>query len=215
MPYISISVLIIASMILISVHAYLKPIQVEQIKRIMRNPDTPDDIKDKTRVILSKQYYPWVKKQCNTFIKKHHEIIKNIAKPHNLEGYAMIEYMKAIQRYNGTAEFSLYAKKYVEGGLFKGLTKSMPQNKYTKNMDKLSTTLSDNNVRSQHIKNSVNEMDDEYIDIFYLRYDYTTLAKKHSVAEICKIMGFSEETYRKKMNTILEHIRQQNNFDIL
>ena len=213
MLYIS---LIIISIILVTINAHLKPIQVEQIKRIMRHPDTPNEIKDKTRIILAKQYYPWVKKQTQIFIKNHYEIVKNIAKPHNLEGYAMVEYMKAIQRYNGTAEFSLYAKKYVEGGLFKGLTKSMPQNKYSANMDKVSSTLSSNNDnQNQHIKDAVSEMDAEYRKLFYLRYDFATLAKKHPVAEICKIMGFSEETYRKKMNTILEYIRQQGNFHIL
>lgn len=210
-----ISVLIIISMILVSIHAHLKPIQVEQIKRIMRHPDTPNEIKDKTRIILAKQYYPWVKKQTQIFVKNHYAIIKNIAKPHNLEGYAMVEYMKAIQKYNGTAEFSLYAKKYVEGGLFKGLTKSMPQKKYSANMDKVSSTLSSNNDKTQHIKDAVSAMDAEYRKLFYLRYDFTTLAKKHSVAEICKIMGFSEETYRKRMNTILEYIRQQGNFHIV
>lgn len=216
MSYISISILVIISFILVSIHAHLKPIQVERIKYIIKHPYTPNEIKDKTRIILAKHYYPWVKKQTQLFVKNHYEIIKNIAKPHNLEGYAMVEYMKAIQRYNGTAEFSLYAKKYVEGGLFKGLTKSMPQSKYSKNMDKLSSTLIDNNNNNnQHIKDAISEMDTEYRKLFYLRYDFTTLSKKLSIAEICKIMGFSEETYRKKMNTILEYIRQQGNFHIV
>lgn len=188
-----------------SIRAYLKPIQVERIKRIMRHPDTPDHVKVQTRIILAKHYYPWIKKQIRQFTVNYRT---RITKPHELESNAVLEYMKAIEKYNGSVEFSLYAKKYVFGGLYKCLVDNPVINTDISNITRLpSAILNYQNI--DFIREGVTEMDESYREIFYLRYDFTTLSKKHSVSKICEIMGFSAETYRKKMNRILQDIRRQ------
>jgi DNA-directed RNA polymerase specialized sigma subunit len=187
------------------ISAFLKPIQVERIKRIIRHPDTPMYIQVQTRMILAKHYHPWLKKQIHQFIINYRT---RITKPHELEGSAMLEYMKAIEKYNGSVEFSLYAKKYVFGGLYKCLVYNPVSIMDIRNIARLPSKLLNNkNINTIHKK--VAEMEESYRKIFYLRYDFMTLSKKHSVSKICEIMGFSAETYRKKMNQILEHIRRQ------
>ena len=60
-----------------------------------------------------------------------------------------------------------------------------------------------------HIANTKEILDSspgEYRRLFYLRYDYSTLGVIRTISEICEIESYSDETYRKKMRTVIQYV---------
>ena len=64
------------------------------------------------------------------------------------------------------------------------------------------------NLIFYYIKSSVLKLPKDEQELFFTRYDFFTLKKKNSIKNICKEFGFSEETYRKKMNLITKSIQK-------
>jgi DNA-directed RNA polymerase specialized sigma subunit len=240
------NLLLIATMASVSiVRGYLSVEQISLVQSIIRCPRTPPIILDKTKRILYQHYYPWVIKETREFTRIHKKAIRNIVKPHSMQLYAMHGFSKAIENYNGTSAFHLYAKLYIEGELYRGLTESAVLKPYThswvitnKNktgihsvkyrkslvsyeeywtFDKLvqNKKCGKNNFTDstwvESIRDSVNGLSMEERRIFYLRYNYYDLSINKSVYKICELLCISQETYRKRMNAILDKIRRNTN----
>lgn len=59
------------------------------------------------------------------------------------------------------------------------------------------------------IKKIIEEIDPEYKRLFYYRYDKNTLEPIRTVYYVSKLMSFSDETYRKKMNIINSYMKHR------
>jgi len=103
---------------------YLSLDQVRSVQSILRNQETPPIILQKTKTILYHHYYPWVLKETKEFSKIHRKAIQQIVKPTSIDIYGLQGLSKAIKHYNGTSAFHIYAKPYVQGELYRGLTDS-------------------------------------------------------------------------------------------
>jgi DNA-directed RNA polymerase specialized sigma subunit len=228
--------------ILTSVIGYLNIDQIRLVQSILRSPRTPPTILSKTKKLLCTHYYPWVLKETRHFTKKHRKIIRNIVKPYSIHLYAIRGLNQAIDNYNGSSAFHVYAKPYIQGELYRGLTDSIVLKPYThgqimkqKNIsahlhqgknrlvsyneywtfDKLllwstnsrSQSHGGNKTRIETIREKVDILDIDSRKLFYLRYNYYDLSLKTPIAKICDLLCISQETYRKRMNHILDHLR--------
>jgi hypothetical protein len=75
--------------------------------------------------------------------------------------------------------------------------------------DKLNRDDIAENNTPQIIKNIKKILDSspaDYRRLFYLRYDYSTLGIIRTITEICEIESYSDETYRKKMRTVIQYV---------
>lgn len=226
--------------------SYLSIPQIRVVQAIIKHPDSPSSIRQKAKQILCKSYLPWAYKQGHNFIRQHSDKVDRIVKPHSLITYAMIGYLKGIENYNGLVPFHLYAKYYIQGSMYRGLTDLTPlkpykHGEYYEYRDRMKKGTADPNWRSnrlvpyenywtfdkisvygqesiRQIENRsyieqicaiIDQMDAPLRRMFYLRYDYTTLMVKTPIDDICQLMGFSHETYRKRMNRIIKQLREQ------
>jgi hypothetical protein len=117
-----------------SCHCYLNNLQISYIRNILTNPRTPDDIRSKTKQILFHEYTPWLKKQVRTFIKNNKKGV-NFIMEIELHQYAIIGFLKAIEKFDGKNSLIQYAEKFVKGELSTGvinMTPLKPINKYQK-----------------------------------------------------------------------------------
>ena len=229
------------------ISSYLAQPQLRIVQAIIKHPDSPEPIRKKAKQILFQSYLPWAYKQGHEFIRQHKTHANNIVKPNPLLQYAMSGYVKSIEKYNGSAPFHLYAKYYIQGSMYRGLTELTPLKPYKhseyyayrnhiKNttginvigaltnrlvayehywtFDKLclygqeSIRQIENRSRIEQIHMILDEMDGPFRRLFYLRYDYATLKIKTPIDKICVLMGYSHETYRKRMNAIMKHVRE-------
>jgi len=219
---------------------YLSTVQVHLIQSIISNSETPPIILKKTKQILYRHYYPWALKETKDFLTIHKKAVRSVVKPHSMQLYAMHGFSKAISNYNGSSPFHIYAKPYIFGELYKGLTESTLLKPYShsqimsqKNLsiigmknrrslisyenywtfDKLlrysnhGFTKIDDSTRLEDIHDLVDSMGLENRHIFYLRYHYYDLTIRYPVRKICELLCISPETYRKRMNYVLEQIR--------
>lgn len=225
----------------VHIHAYLSTSNLRVIQSIIKHPDSPDQIRQKAKQILCKSYLPWAYKQSKEFTQRHRKLLLGLVKPTPLIQYAMMGYLKSIEKYNGSAPFHLYAKHYIRGSMYRGLTELTPLKPYKhkdyykyrqtiKNdtaynrlvpyenywtFDKLcvygqdSICNTENLSRIEQVRLIVDQMDAGFRRLFYLRYDYVTLTIKMPIDNVCELMGFSNETYRKRMNVIMKYIREQ------
>jgi hypothetical protein len=71
----------------------------------------------------------------------------------------------------------------------------------------------ENNINTRKTPDDIREIircaPSDYRRLFWLRYDPTSLDVIRDISAICEIEGYSYETYRKKMNDVLEYIRLQ------
>jgi len=83
--------------------------------------------------------------------------------------------------------------------------------KYSKGENRISIynshTYLEKTKEMEKIKRVVDTLDYDSRRLFYYRYDKEILQELRTTTEVSKIMGFSNETYRRKMNKILEQIR--------
>jgi len=63
------------------------------------------------------------------------------------------------------------------------------------------------NSHISHIRSAVLDLLPEQQKLFFMRYDFETLRPIKSVYQICRMMQYSDETYRTKMNIIKKFIR--------
>ena len=226
--------------------------QLNWIRIILTNSETPHHIRIKTQKIVATKYYYWTLKQVSTFRKESWKYRKNVNTIMEKEmfQYALTGLMKSICRYNGSGYFHKFAEKYVRGELLWGVTERLPlqpmkhgqlfsknssQNKmipvsmvfveedwkydkwkkkgeqevieyYVSNHSKKRVEKS---VLIQKILDILEDVVPEEKRMFFYRYDKTTLEPIRTVYYVCKLMSFSEETYRKKMNVLNRYIEYQ------
>lgn len=80
---------------------------------------------DKIQYILYSRHLPLVKSTTYKF-RKFHKFKTKMIKADDLESYGSMGLIHAIRNYNGKALFHHYAKIYIKGGLYQGLTKHYP-----------------------------------------------------------------------------------------
>ena len=211
---------------------YLNKIQLKYAKYIMGSPTTPQDIKQATRELLVESYSPWLHKQYNSFIRKNAKTMNRIY-VRELYQYAIYGLLESLQNYNGSYGLHTYADRFVQGQMYKGMNelsilqpiKFSQMRKGERSLkpvlvsyddywtfDKLpkkTDTILHELQTIKHINEILEEAPGEYKRLFYLRYDYMTLQKKHSISDICQLEAFSEETYRQKMNEIICFIEER------
>jgi len=208
---------------------FLNKIQLKYIKYIMGSPDVSHEIKQATREILIENYQPWLKNQYKSFIRQNAKTMNRIY-VRELYQYATYGLLDSLRAYNGSVGLHKYATKFVHGQMYKGMNelaimkplklhearsgirvptpRLLPYDEYWM-FDKLNRDgIAENNSHQiiENIKEILESSPGEYRRLFYLRYDYDTLGIIRSIAQICKIESYSDETYRKKMKTIIQYI---------
>ena len=207
---------------------FLNKIQLKYAKYIMGSPDVNDDIKDATREILMENYQPWLRNQYKSFIRQNAKTMNKIY-VRELYQYAVYGLLESLQAYNGSVGLHKYAAKFVHGQMYKGVNelaimKPLKLHEAKRGIralkprlvsydeywmfDKLNEDAESNtNTRIiENIKEIMESSPGEYRRLFYLRYDYDTLEIIHPIADICEMEAYSEETFRKKMKTVMQYI---------
>ena len=208
---------------------FLNKIQLKYTKYIMGSPDVSDEIKQATREMLMENYQPWLKNQYKSFIRQNAKKMNKVYVK-ELYQYAICGLLDSLQAYNGSVGLHKYAAKFVHGQMYKGMNelaimkplkihearrgirvptpRLVPYDEYWM-FDKLNRDGIADNTTPQiiaKIKEILDSSPGEYRRLFYLRYDYNTLGVIRTIAEICQIESYSDETYRKKMRTIIQYI---------
>ena len=121
------NLIIFLSAIISISNAFLTYSQKKLIKNIIQNKDISQEIKTKTKEIIAVNYIPWVLSQYNIFVYKNRNYLHKTHIPLNdLRQYAFLGMMKALERYNASVDFTVYANKYVLGSLQQGVTDLIP-----------------------------------------------------------------------------------------
>ena len=208
---------------------FLNKIQLKYIKHILSSTETTDDIKQATREILVENYQPWLKNHYKSFIRQNAKTMNRIYVK-ELYQYAIYGLLESLQAYNGSVGLHKYADKFVFGQMYKGMNelsilqplKFSQMKKGHRTMSPLLVPYEDYwmfdklSVAKPKVKETFAEdireimrcSPGEYARLFYLRYDHTTLSVIRSIADICEMEAYSEETYRVKMNVVLQYIRK-------
>jgi RNA polymerase sigma factor (sigma-70 family) len=213
--------------------AYLNYIQISYVRAILTHPHTPEYMRNQTQKVLFNAYKPWLHKQVRFFRRKHH--VSNLRRD-DLYHYAALGLLQAIKNFDGKSSLVNYAEKHVDGQLRLGLLEMTPMKPlnhyqtYTKRYKILKPGLvsyenywvfdkewsrrrnancdSSNRDEIEEIINIVLSMPSKYSTVFFSRYDSVDLSKKdRTVASICSELGFSTETYRKRMSTVKQFIK--------
>ena len=194
----------------------------------MGSKDVSDDIKQATKEILMENYQPWLKNQYKSFIRQNAKTMNRIY-VRELYQYATYGLLDSLRAYNGSVGLHKYATKFVHGQMYKGMNElaimkplklheakrgiRLPKPRLVSYdeywmFDKLNDDISANITPQiiENIKEILESSPGEYRRLFYLRYDYNTLGIIRSIAQICEIESYSDETYRKKMKTIIQYI---------
>lgn len=207
---------------------FLNKIQLKYIKYIMGSKDVSDDIKQATKEILMENYQPWLKNQYKSFIRQNAKTMNSIY-VRELYQYATYGLLESLRAYNGSVGLHKYATKFVHGQMYKGMNElaimkplrlheakrgiRLPKPRLVSYdeywmFDKLNHDTSENSTPQiiENIKEILESSPGEYRRLFYLRYDYDTLSIIRSIAQICEMESYSDETYRKKMKTVIQYI---------
>jgi RNA polymerase sigma factor (sigma-70 family) len=223
--------------------AFLSYSQKKLIQNIIQDKDVPIEIKNKTKEIIAINYIPWALSQYNKFVNKNRSFLYKKHIPLNdLRQYSIIGILKALEKYNCSVDFTVYAEKYVLGTLHQGVTDLIPlrpishslrmNGKYiptitfahenTWMFDKLYTPKNHDTtdiilksedkhisrkIEIEKINNIVKQFTTYEQKMFYYRHSKDTLHEIRTVAHVAELMCCSNETYRKKMNKIIEKIR--------
>ena len=207
---------------------FLNKIQLKYTKFILGSPDVADDIKQATREILMENYQPWLRNQYKSFIRQNAKTMNRIY-VRELYQYATYGLLESLQAYNGSAGLHKYAAKFVHGQMYRGVNelaimKPLKLHEAKSGMralkprlvsydeywmfDKLTEDTITNSTPQiiQNIREIMESAPGEYRRLFYLRYDYNTMGTVRTIADICDLEAYSEETYRKKMKTIVQYL---------
>jgi DNA-directed RNA polymerase specialized sigma24 family protein len=213
--------------------AYLDTKQISYVRNILTHPHTSEYMRNQTQEVLFDAYKPWLHKQVRFFREKHHASNRVCD---DLYHYAALGLLQSIQKFDGKSSLVKYAEKYVDGQLRLGLlemTPMKPLNHYQTYIkhykilkpglvsyenywvfDKEWTRRQNAHCESKYrdevetIIKIVLSMPSKYSTVFFSRYDYVDLSKKdRTVASICSELGFSTETYRKRMRTVKQFIK--------
>lgn len=213
------------------IFGYLNNIQLHYIKKIIGAKNVDEDIKIATTQVLIEHYTPFVRKMHKQFINQQAK--KMDAKYKNeLYHYATLGLLESLKTYDGTSSLDKYARKFIHGRLCRGMNemailqsipfhnikdhirklkpKLIPYDEYWKFEDMQLYKLTEStSISSDDILEILSTSPPGYMRLFYRRYDYKTLMVMRKISEICEMEGFSEETYRVKMNEIMEYIKER------
>ena len=121
-----------------SCNGFLNKAQLQSIRYILTHPSTSDDIRMKTQQILFTEYMPWLKKQVRLFKQSNEKSLKFILE-YDLQQYAIIGFLDAIQNFDGNSSLTHFATKHVSGKMRLGmleLTPLKPLNHYQRYIKK-------------------------------------------------------------------------------
>jgi len=207
---------------------FLNKIQLQYTKYIMGSPDVSDEIKQATREMLIENYQPWLKNQYKSFIRQNGKKMDRVY-VRELYQYATYGLLQSLQAYNGSVGLHKYAAKFVHGQMCKGMNElaimkplkmhearsgiRVPKPRLVSYdeywmFDKLKDDDITNSTPQiiENIREILESSPAEYRRLFYLRYDYNTMGVIRTIAEICQIESYSDETYRKKMRTVIQYM---------
>jgi len=205
---------------------YLTISQQKMVRNIIENSQTPQPIREKVKQLVFSHYLPWIKKECDIFREKNPALITfvyyNSIHKRTFKSYAhdelyqdmCIGFYKALNRFNGDCStLTRYALPYMKREIYKGISVSTMQHRYkflleNKKQGNQKKSLSTED-RLRQIYTIVNDpfiMTQIERDLMYYRYNLETLKKIRTISQVCEIMGFSEETYRKYHSKIVEKI---------
>jgi hypothetical protein len=227
----TLNMMIFALMMVIGISmstGFLNKIQLKYTKFILGSPDVADDIKQATREILMDNYQPWLRNQYKSFIRQNAKSMNKVY-VRELYQYAIYGLLESLQAYNGSVGLHKYAAKFVHGQMYKGVNElaimkplklheakcgiRLPKPRLVSYdeywlFDKLNEDTISNSTPQiiQNIREIMESAPGEYRRLFYLRYDYHTMSVITPIADICEMEAYSEETYRKKMKTIMQYI---------
>jgi len=219
-----VSVFVLASLSAGLSGPHLTPNQWGCIRRILSNPATSVDMRQRTQRVVYTKYEDWATNRAATFRKSREGFCRHIRKE-ELAIYAVQGLIRAIERCDydrlGSTPFAVYAAKWVDGALLDGMTELQPMTILPKswrkrrgvhnrgdylvksvglqfyNPNPLSTP--DTNVLLDLVEN-----DHTKVDAFTKRalaFKYETGKKPRTNAETARWMGCSEEYVRRKLST--------------
>ena len=205
----------------------LTKIQQGHIRELLSNPKTPALIRLKTKNIVFEKYHTWAHGECRRLLNKHgcHEI------PSELYEYASHGLLRAIHRYDWrrNTSFSIYAKKYVMGSIYRGMNVIYRTRNHVKFVDSTADWIFDKYGKKYYYQTptptALSTKDNEPVDLQELlktltpderhlfQYVYGHLfdgsAKKRTVKEICDLMAYGNgETYRIQKNRMMDKMRE-------
>lgn len=207
---------------------FLNKIQLKYTKYILGSPNIADDIKQATKEILLENYQPWLRNQYKSFIRQNAKSMNRVY-VRELYQYATYGLLESLQAYNGSVGLHKYASKFVQGQMYKGMNElaimkplKLHEAKRGEKVlkpqlvsyddywmfDELNEDTVTNHTPKiiQNINEIMQSSPGEYRRLFYLRYDYRTLSVIRPISHICEMEAYSEETYRKKMKTIVQYL---------
>jgi len=212
-------------------YGYLNTMQLGYIQKIIKSTNVPEHIKTATQQVLIEHYTPFVKKMHRTFIQTNAKTMDTRYK-RELYHYAMLGLLDSLKTYDGSCSLHKYAEKFIHGRLCRGMNEMsilkrvpfykvkdgirtpkpqlVPYDEYWMFEDiQLNRLIETTTITSNDILEILATSPSGYMRLFYRRYDYHSLKVIRKIADICELEGFSEETYRIKMNEIIEYIRDR------
>jgi len=209
------------SFLLLPSLAYLYPPQLTLIRSIMSNPETPPLIRVKTQRVLIRHHLGYAIALSQQFRRnlKSKKYITNHAR--DLQQYAIHGLVVAVRRYDGRINLLPFARKYIMGYMYYGITELSPlrslthYERYTKKIKIPPTYLSsdlwfydkssncfdnkNNENNADKVYDKIRQMTMEQKMILGYRYDLITFQVKRSWIEVAQLMGCSVETIRKRL----------------
>lgn len=174
---------------------YLNNIQWTYIRNILSNPNTPNDIRKKTQMVLVNHYYDWTINVLRQF-RDDNKACLNAVMENELRQHAIKGLLKATTNYTGKGPFHQYSEKYVLESLFVGLHDAT-----------IETTITD---RSDLEKiSNLNVQLSEYKRRFYSVYDTYSIKKLRTIYYASRLVRYSGETGMSNMNIIKLYIRHR------
>jgi DNA-directed RNA polymerase specialized sigma subunit len=225
--------LIIASLSLFVIgNAYLTPVQQRLIQNIIQDPRVPESAKNEVRNRVFLNYLPWIRKECNSFVETNPNLMTfihhNSAHRKSFYCYRNEElfqdmcrgFSKALVRFNGNCStLTHYSMPYMKREIYAGITISTKQWRYKYTIENTLNVDSQRGLvrpESSPLKEGFREIyaivhDPRILtpterQLMYYRYNLETLQKIRTIPNVCEIMGFSEETYRKYHKKIVAKI---------
>ena len=103
----------------------LSKYQMTTIKKLIENNNLHQDMRNKINAVLFHYYDTWSCYKAREFKMFHKHKCRHIP-VEELYLYSRIGLMNAIRNYKGKSIFSVYAKIYIDGELYNGMTKLQP-----------------------------------------------------------------------------------------
>lgn len=108
-----------------SILAILTNQQWKYIEKCLQHPELTPELRNEIDRSIFYHHIPLAKKRCNDFTTFHKYKTKFVQKD-DLHFHSISGLYHAVRKYNGRNNFVKFAKIYIDGSLYKGLTKHYP-----------------------------------------------------------------------------------------